>query len=128
MKLNYLLLRKILEHIECVGDGQTRHSISSNSFSESEFLGENFDTFAYHSNILIENGFVDGKVYCLNYYGNKVFESIDYFGLNLSGHQLLESMRNEDIWKKIKSTARSLGIEEIKKIPGLAVKLLMGGG
>ena len=124
MKLDYVLLREILEYVECNGDGQVRLTLSQNDFSESGILGGNFDKFAYHARILIDNEFIDGKVHAQGFGGNNVIFSVDYFGLKLQGHQLLESMQNEGVWEKIKSNAQSLGVEGLKKIPGLAIALL----
>ena len=125
MQLDYELLHKILEHIESDTDGQERHIITRDSFSKFPPLCESFEILAYHCDILCQNQFVKGEVCRVGLRGHRVVTSIDYFSLTYAGHQLLESMRTETIWNKVKSTANSLGIEGLKQIPALAISLLL---
>lgn len=46
------------------------------------------------------------------------------FRLTIHGHQTLESMNNNGIWEKIKGPLGKLGIEGLKQIPSLAIKLI----
>ena len=126
MKLDYELLRHILERIESDSDGQERHVITRETFSEVPRNCDSFEILAYHFDILCENHFVEGEVCRIGMRGHRVVTSIDYFGLTLLGHQLLESMRTDALWSRIKSTATDLGIEGLKQIPSLAVTLLLG--
>ena len=60
MKLDYELLRHILEHIEEATDGQERHTISRETFPDSTIQCVSFDVLAYHFDILCLNEFVAG--------------------------------------------------------------------
>jgi len=56
--------------------------------------------------------------------GGIVIKSLN-FRLTINGHQALESMNNSKIWGKIKEPLGKLGIEGLKQIPSLAIKLLL---
>lgn len=51
--------------------------------------------------------------------------SVKSFRLTMNGHQTLEAMSNNKIWTKVKVVLETMGIAGLKKIPGLALKLLM---
>lgn len=118
MKLNYDVIKSVLGYIESISDGQKNFI-----FEGDESLKEVSSTIppeeiSYHLNLLIEEGFVKGQI------GMDSYVIID---LNLSGHQLLEAMRNDTLWNKIKSGLKGAGIETLKQIPGLAIQLLIQG-
>ena len=83
--------------------------------------------FAYHFDLLATNDFIDGKAERFAFRGDKVIVGVDYFGLTLQGHELLDSMRNDGLWTAIMSAAKTLGVEGLKQIPALAVAALKGG-
>ena len=125
MKLDYELLRTILEHIEEATDGQERHTISRETFPDSAIQCVSFDVLAYHFDILCLNEFVAGGVLRSSLGGHKVATNIDYFNLTFEGHKLLDCMRNKTLWNNIKSQVKELGVEGLKKIPALAISLLI---
>jgi hypothetical protein len=53
-----------------------------------------------------------------------VIISIRDFRLTILGHQILESMNNETLWTKIKEPLKKIGVEGLKQIPSLAIKLI----
>lgn len=124
MKLDYDLLTEVLKHVEENGDGETRQRLTPNNVSETGLTAERFPAFGYHFDLLASGGFIDGKAERLHYRGDKLIVELYYFGLTLEGHALLDSMRNEGVWKRIASTAKTLGVEGLKQIPALAVALL----
>lgn len=128
MKLDYDLLKRILTNVEDVADGQERHTVTRHAFTTSQIPCESFDVLAYHFDILVRNGFIDGEVGRVALHGHRVTTSIDYFNLTLDGHRLLESMRHQTLWGKIKSQAEALGVAGLNQIPGLAISLLSGNG
>ena len=85
---------------------------------------ESFDELAYHFDILCSNEFIEGKVSHSAYLGQKATTSIDYYNLTFEGHKLLDGMRSQTIWNKIKFKAQGLGVEGLKQIPALAISLL----
>ena len=124
MKLDYDLLRTVLQHIEDVTDGQERHTISRETYVDCAIQCESFDVLAYHFDILWRNGFVEGEVLRPPLGGHRLATNIDYFNLTFAGHELLDSMRNQTIWNNIKSRAQEFGVEGLKQIPALAISLL----
>lgn len=61
-----------------------------------------------------------------SYTGNsEVIINILNFRLTILGHQSLESINNDTIWDKIKNPIAKLGVEGLKQIPSLAIKLLL---
>lgn len=125
MKLDYELLRHILAHIEEITDGQVRHTVSPETFSDSSIQCESFDVLAYHFDILCLNGFVEGEVLRSRLHGYRVATNIDYFSLTFEGHKLVDSMRSQTMWNSIKSRAQEFGVEGLKQIPALAISLLI---
>jgi len=82
-----------------------------------------------HLELLIDNGYVDGV--SLDRAGDNFFYRLDDPRLTMDGHDLLDTMRSEPLWDKIKSTAKTKGIEltfdTIKGLAALALKSLIGG-
>ena len=132
MNLDYELLENILRHIKDVSDGQERHSVTRNTYSDSSIqsalLCDSFDIFAYHFDILVDNEFINGQIVRPGLGGHRSVSSASFFNLTLQGHQLLESMGNQTIWNQIKIRAHALGVEGLKQVPGLAISLITGYG
>ena len=126
MTLDYDLLTAILEHIETTGDGQTRQRVSQDDISRLDIPCDSFDAFAYHFDLLAANDFIDGQAQRVPFRGDRPIVGVDYFGLTLQGHELLDSMRNDGVWTTIMSAAKMLGVEGLKQIPALAVAALKG--
>ena len=125
MKLNFDLIRQILEKIESNANGL--NSISSSSLfmpGSDEALGASQEQIDYHIQVLVDDRAVviatlgPGNTYCIP--GMIMIDR-----LSAEGHRVLEAMRNDTIWNKIKDTAIGLGKEGVKQIPGLAIKLLL---
>jgi hypothetical protein len=120
MKLDYQLLRKILEDVKAQDD------FSLKKVDASINDGEDAKLKAYHYKLLVEECFISGMVRPLFDQGLSAY-SIRYTGLTLQGHRLLEGMLNDDIWNKIKGAAMISGLGGLKKIPALAIHLILSG-
>lgn len=134
MQLDYLCLREILEHVEANSDGFTDDELTFELNDAAETKK------AYHYKILVEEKFLDATV---NTYGDFQVDNGDGItfigevgtvgvvvrlkGLSFSGHKLLEAMRNDTLWSKIKSNAGTVGVEGLKQIPAIALELIKGG-
>lgn len=53
-----------------------------------------------------------------------IMKSVE-FRLSFSGHKLLDAMKNETIFNKIKSISKVTGIELLKQLPSLALDYFM---
>ena len=60
--------------------------------------------------MLLDNGFVEGILLSRGVDGHISYGTIAP-RLTMSGHDLLDTIRSSKIWKSIKSTAKSKGIE-----------------
>jgi hypothetical protein len=116
MKLDYDTIEQILLDVEEKADGikPLVFEVEDNDVSKK---------YGYHLRLLISSGLIEqiGKEQRMlsgHYY-------LQYIGLTLSGHKLLDSMRNETIWNKIKDNAKLMGIEGLKQIPALAIDLFI---
>ena len=84
--------------------------------------------FFGHLELLVDNGYVDGIKLMRSADGQFSYGT---FGprLTMAGHDLLDTMRSKSIWEKVKSTAKSKGIEltldSIKAIAAWALKGLL---
>lgn len=126
MKLDYDLIKDILEKIES-GDGFTPHVISANSYKDDETkFKEEYLKLAYHYKLLISEGLIDAKILDAHFLGAPIPIEIRCTSLTMQGHKVLEGIRNESLWNKIKGTAKAMGIEGLKQIPSLAIQILKG--
>lgn len=118
MKLDHDLIRKILEKIETDANGAQPISIKDGSL-DGNFRQHEID---YHLQILADDQLIVAKTLK----GEGRIIDIMILRLSAEGHRVLEAMRNDGVWSKIKDTARMLGVEGLKQIPALAIKLLLG--
>lgn len=116
MKLNYKCLREILENLEKCEESKSR-IIQSDLHDAAE---------VYHYKILIDEGFVEGKVSRIQHQGK---DTVLYFihcdDLTWQGHKLLEVLRNDKLWGKTKSNLKAFGVESLKQIPVIAIDVLV---
>ena len=120
MQLDYELLKHILRKVRDDSDGFNPTSLVPTT-------GDAPDVFrksAYHYKVLIDNNFVEGRIReeCA---GAVYPAEIVTKSLTLTGHKLLEAMENDTIWNKLKANITKMGIDGLKKIPALAIDLLI---
>jgi len=82
-----------------------------------------------HLELLVDNGYLEGvKIRRLN---NRIGYSLMQPRLTMAGHELLDTMRSKPLWDKIKTMAKTKGLEltldTIKGLAGLAVASILGG-
>jgi hypothetical protein len=117
MKLDWDVIRELLEKIE------THDRFSEwESFSANQYSSTRDKALTEHCELLFESGFIEGRKL-----STRDLTEIACQRLKLSGHVLLESMRSDTMWNKIKDIAKGLGVEGLKQIPALAIKLIMTG-
>lgn len=121
MKLDLDLIKEILESIEQDSDGITSVQIAIDERSAQDEKRK-----AYHYRLLIECGIIDGKIRNVGSFDGQA-EWIGYKGLTMMGHQVLDGMRNDTLWNKIKDGVLQAGVSGLKQIPALALKLLVSG-
>jgi hypothetical protein len=84
---------------------------------------------AGHLELLIDNGYVDG-IYVSRGADGHISFGTSSPRLTMAGHDLLDTMRSEPVWDKIKSTAKAKGIEltfdAVKTIGVWALKQVIG--
>lgn len=118
MKRDWDLIRKQLTDIENESDlfsellPQPKWTDQTEAVfmeQQNKYLSEQKKIFG-HLELLIDNGYIDGL---------QIIRSMDggfHYGisnprLTMSGFDLLDTMRSNAIWEKIKTTAKSKGIE-----------------
>ena len=84
-----------------------------------------------HLEMLVDNGYVEGLNLGRSADGHSFTINLASPRLTMAGHDLLDTMRSEPLWDKIKSTAKTKGLEltfdTIKGLAGVALKSLIGG-
>ena len=118
MKLDYDLIKKILEKIEAESNGQDTVWIKADKLSGT-FTQEQID---YHLQILEDDYLVKITSRLKGVPGKLAIDR-----LTAEGHRVLEAMVNDTIWNKIKDGLSELGVDGLKKIPGLAIKFALEG-
>jgi len=82
-----------------------------------------------HLELLIDNGYVEG-IQILRGMDNTFSYGLHDPRLTMAGYDLLDTMRSQPVWEKIKSMAKTKGIEltfdVIKSFSVLAIKQIIG--
>ena len=99
MQRNWDIIRKILLEIEAL---PTEDSV----FSSSELHDVDRETAAYHMRLLLEAQLIVGG--CRNAVGPPFCHASR---LTWEGHEFLDKIKNETLWRKIKETARTKGVD-----------------
>jgi len=93
----------------------------------SDFPEDRAHEISYHAELLEEAGLVHASIYKTLGLGPTQFH---LYRLTWSGHELLDAIRNESIWRKTKSTITSKGgsmtFELIKSVAIELAKTAMG--
>lgn len=120
MKRNWDTIRKIMIQLETLPD--------EGSVLESGVLvGIDNEAAFYHMRLLIESGLAVGG--CPEMLGGSSHGWLTR--LTWDGHELLDKIRRDTVWNKIKESARTQGvdlsIEVVKVGASLVIARLMGG-
>lgn len=94
MKRDWELIRRLLFKVENMPPGDY--------LLPQEIADENPLKVGYHFKIMIEAGLIFGTKSCDEY---KNLETCFAVGILWQGHELLDSIRKDSMWKKIKITA-----------------------
>lgn len=115
MKLNKSCIRKVLLYIEehCVfetnqyGD-KVMHEVSFNTLTQAKELSKySEDDIRYTIAKLIEGRYICGLILPKNSGFN--FEIANINEISLSGHELLDNIRPEPVWKETKNILQKVG-------------------
>lgn len=111
MKRDMDLVRDILMYLE--------EKPSWNGVLTNQFEGSEHDlAWHYHCMMLIDAGLVKGKIIPKSMSGDSF--SVKVNALSWSGHEFLETIRNDTVWSKtkskIKQTSGTMSIEMIKSV------------
>jgi hypothetical protein len=122
MKRDMDLIREVLlavsENPKCDG-------VYFNYFNSAEELGiQNHSTeeVAYHVLLLIEAGYVDGKI-------EESFPVPSIKGLTWNGHELIDNIRSQEIWQRTKKRIAGLSgvaLSVVAQIAQSEIKLKLG--
>lgn len=99
MQRNWDIIRKILIEIESL---PTEDSV----FSSNELQGVDAEAVAYHMRLLLEAQLIVGG--CRNAVGPPFCHA---GRLTWEGHEFLDKIKNETLWRQIKATARTKGVD-----------------
>ena len=119
MKRNWDVIRKILLQLEAIPD-------EGGQLACGDLAGVDNEAAFYHMRLLIESGLAVGGAPEL--LGGASYAYLTR--LTWEGHELLDKMRRETVWNKIKETARTKGVDlsvEVVSQVGAAVIARMVG-
>lgn len=114
MKRNWDAIREVLIAIE------------DDNYDEYLENSENQDIIIKNTALLIQAGFIDGKIL------NSIDMNADVLvnDLTWQGHELLDTIRSKPVWDKIKSTALDKGLEltfdTVRAIGAKVIQLMIG--
>jgi hypothetical protein len=97
------------------------------AYSDIELEGYSVEQISYHIMLLAKEGYVDAKD--ASTFGGSKWK---VKALTLSGHKFLDQIRNDTFWAKVKSTAKTQGLQltlsSIKAIVAHYIKQKTGIG
>ncbi|MGI9386981.1 MAG: DUF2513 domain-containing protein [Methyloligellaceae bacterium] len=73
-----------------------------------EIEGRTHNELKYQLILMYQAGFLDAEVQRSKTNPDRIFEAIP-FGLSWDGHEFLETVRDDDVWRKTKTGAKQLG-------------------
>ena len=115
MQRNWDIIRKILLAVEAL-------PTEDSEINSTEFQDINSESVAYHMRLLLDAGLIVGS--CRDAVGPPLCRARH---LTWEGHEFLDKIRNESIWRKIKANARDKGIDlSFTVIKDLAKVLISG--
>lgn len=103
------LIRKLLLQLETV-----EFRLGSFAIVAPEIEGYNVNQIDYHLNLMFGAGFLNGSD------SNQLATGIAFRGLTWEGHEFLESIRDDEVWKKTKGGLQSAGGFTIDLLKDLA--------
>lgn len=128
MKRDFDLIRQILLAVEAEHTG--RDDVEWDLSDLSKFGGCDRDEFFGNFKLLIKAGFLEpdrGGDFCID-------DKIYTYGLTWYGHEFLDSIRDEKVWRKTKEGARKVGSFSVDVLTDIAraiinkkIKDLTGG-
>lgn len=121
MKLDYEVIKDTLEAIEEHCDGQRHLPLYTKEGGAEPYVTQFFSKHAarstvYHYRLLVDAGFIKG---------GSSMDNIHFCGLTWEGHKLVEALRSDTIWNKIKDRITATTLEQI---PALACQMLLSQG
>ena len=103
MKKDWIIIRQILLRLEeATAPNTVVRAKELDTFDEQEV--------AYNIRLLKEAGYIDA-IYTESKTGNGHINSAMAKRLTNTGHELLDTIRNDTIWSKIKDTFRTKGVD-----------------
>ena len=128
MKLDYDLIKEILETVRDNSDGFTDKRLNRKAFEDNDEGKKRFFTVAYHYKIAINSGLIEGEILEeLTTSNGNILIGVSIRALTAQGQQALEAMQNDTLWNKIKGNAKQAGIDGVRAIPSLALSMIITG-
>ena len=113
MKLNFYCMRDVLLETEKLPLNQSLNSAALHSSLDEKYSS---DDVTYSCIKLHEAGYISARI---KSYDNKyIVLSIE--DLTVSGHELLNTIRSDNVWNKTKEKAKSIGVESIHAVVDIA--------
>ncbi|MCB2216373.1 MAG: DUF2513 domain-containing protein [Desulfobulbaceae bacterium] len=104
MKRNWDSIRLILVRLEELGKDKQHLNMS-------DFEGLDIEDIGYNAHLLIERGLIEGKVIFSSRSLTQSAPQFVLYRLTWEGHELLDAIRNDTIWRKTKSTFASKSLD-----------------
>ncbi|MGZ8937476.1 MAG: DUF2513 domain-containing protein [Halobacteriota archaeon] len=114
MKRNWDTIREILI--------KTEELVVGSDLSPNDFAPERRDEISYHVKLLEESGLVKASI--IEYLGDSSIH-FDIERLTWSGHEFLDAIRDDSVWKKIKKIASEKSVAMLFDVlKGVAITII----
>jgi hypothetical protein len=118
MKRDMDLIRALMLKLEALPvDGHSIFAVGADD-EEVTISGVSVDQLAYHLRLLRDHGYLDSP-------GEPSLSGkIPFRGFTWAGHDLIDSFRDEDVWRKTKTHAEQVGAWTVDILSGLAKAII----
>jgi hypothetical protein len=97
-------------------------------FDPASVGNEDEATVTYHLKLLHDAGLLDAHVHDVTHMGSTGFEfMVNPVSLTWAGHEYLDTIRDEEVWRKSKAAAASAGGFSLKVLASVATAMAVEG-
>lgn len=120
MKRDWRVVQVVLEHVE---KGDLKAYMKDGLFRDE--LGITEDDFCGHIEILGDAGILRNVTVTRDHQGEIRFCSTEKAFITMAGHDLLDALRDQTVWKRIKDKSKAVGVSISWEFIKAAIPVIM---
>lgn len=120
MKRDWRVIQTVLEHVE---KGDLRAYMKDGLFRDELDITE--EDFCGHIEILGDAGILRNVTVTRDHQGEIRFCSVEKAFITMAGHDLLDALRDQTVWKRIKDKSKAVGVSISWEFIKAAIPVIM---